>query len=182
VLKHEGCEVDRAYFRSSGLISSRVTMESGHEIECALIDWTAAAGVLGALGLPNGWGRRVCLTHGHAWSMQLAQLAEIAGSACAVERVLTRFSFAQMGYAARLGVCNAMHAADQRLSRWLATAAELQGGAELAMSQNELANILGLQRSCGETGASEAQGRRLRGHRPRARSHPRCGPPRPPRL
>jgi len=64
-----------------------------------------------------------------------------------VERELKVFSFAQMGYAVHGGVCNAMHNAEQRVSRWLTTAADLLGRAEIRLSQEELAHGLGLQRT-----------------------------------
>jgi CRP-like cAMP-binding protein len=147
VIKSDGGEIDRVWFPTRGLISSRVVLRSGHEIECALVGRTNALGLVGALGLPNGWARFVCLTSGHAWTMPVAQLASAARSMPMIERQLQRFSFAQIGYAAHLGVCNAMHSAEQRLARWLTTAAELLGSGELTVNQEDLGHILGLQRS-----------------------------------
>lgn len=148
VIRHE-CEAnDLVYFPTHGLISSRVAFRSGHEIECSLIGNTNALGALSALGLHHGSARFLCLTDGRALTMTLSQLVSAMRAQPTVERQLKLFAFAQMGYAVRVGVCNAMHTAEQRLARWLATAAELLGQAEIRLAQEELASSLGLQRSC----------------------------------
>lgn len=147
VLKADGQEVERVYFPIRGLISSRVVLESGHEIECALIGSTNAIGALGALGLTHGWARFVCLTDGAAWSIGISRLAAAARTHPSIERQLVRFCFAQMGYTAHLGVCNAMHSVEQRLARWLCNAADLLDHSDVTVSQDELATILGVQRS-----------------------------------
>ena len=148
VIRHE-CEAnDLVYFPIDGLISSRVAFRSGHEIECSLIGKTNALGALSALGLHHGSAHFLCLTDGRAWTTTQSQLASAMRAQPRVERQLKLFAFAQMGYAVRVGVCNAMHTAEQRLARWLATAAELLGYCEIRLAQEELASSLGLQRSC----------------------------------
>jgi CRP-like cAMP-binding protein len=147
VIKEDDAEIDRVFFPTGGLISSRVVLRSGDELECAIIGSNSAAGLLAALGLPHGWARFVCLTDGHAWTIALPRLASAMRSVLTIERQLNRFCIAQVGYTAHLGVCNAMHSAEERLARWLATATDLLGQTDIAVTQDELANILGLQRS-----------------------------------
>ena len=148
VIKHE-CEAnDLVYFPIQGLISSRMAFRSGHEIECSLIGKTNALGALSALGLHHGSTHFLCLTDGQAWTMTLSHLVAAVRTQPMVERQIKLFAFAQMGYAVRVGVCNAMHTAEQRLARWLATAAELLGQCEIRLAQEELSSSLGLQRSC----------------------------------
>lgn len=148
IIKHDCGKSDLVYFPTDGLISSRVGFRSGHEIECSLIGKTNALGSLAALGLGYGSARYLCLTDGHAWTMALPRLEAAVRTLPIVERQLKLFAFAQLGYAVRAGVCNAMHNAEQRLARWLATAAELLGHSEVRLAQEELATGLGLQRSC----------------------------------
>lgn len=147
VLKQAGEEFGRVYFPTGGLISSRVVLVGGQEVECALIGNTNAIGLLSALGFPSGISSYICITDGRAWSIPLAQLRFAAREHVTIQHQLTRFCFAQMGYTAHLGICNAMHTADQRLARWLGTAAKLLGACEIPVSQDELARILGLQRT-----------------------------------
>jgi CRP-like cAMP-binding protein len=147
VIKREGEAVDRVYFPTLGLISSRAVLRSGHEIECSLIGSTNGLGILAALGFDHDTARFVCLTDGHAWSIALPLLVSAVRASPVLERQLSLFSFAQMGYAVRIGVCSAMHSSEQRLARWLSTAAELLGHSELRLAQEEIASVLGLQRS-----------------------------------
>ena len=148
VIKHECEGNDLVYFPTEGLISSRVAFRSGHEIECSLIGKTNALGALTALGLHHGSARFLCLTDGRAWTMTQSQLMSAMRAQPTVERQLKLFAIAQMGYAVRVGICNAMHTGEQRLARWLATAAELLGHSEIRLAQEDLASSLGLQRSC----------------------------------
>jgi CRP-like cAMP-binding protein len=147
VIKHEGGPFDRVYFPTQGLISSRAVLSSGHQIECALIGATNALGLIAVLGFDPEPARFVCLTDGHALTVALPQLAAAARADPEVERRLNLFCYAQLGYAVRAGVCSAMHTSEQRLARWLTTAAELLGYCELRLAQEELACVLGLQRS-----------------------------------
>jgi CRP-like cAMP-binding protein len=147
VLKLGGATLDRVYFPTQGLISSRAVLQSGHQIECSLIGSTNALGALAALGFDHEIAHFVCLTDGSALTVALPNLVAAMRAAPAIERVLTLFCFAQMGYAVRAGVCSAMHSSEQRLARWLATASELLGYSELRLPQEELAGVLGLQRS-----------------------------------
>ena len=135
------------YFPTSGLVSARAVLASGHQIECSLIGRTNAVGILATVGFHSALTRYVGLTDGHAWSIPLSKLQVAMRAYPLVERELKVFSFAQMGYAVHGGVCNAMHNAEQRVSRWLTTAADLLGRAEIRLSQEELAHGLGLQRT-----------------------------------
>lgn len=147
MLKDQWEEVDRVYFPTYGLISARAILASGHQIECSLIGRTSAVGVTATVGFHSALTRYVCLTDGHAWSIPLPKLLAAMRASELVERELKVFAFAQMGYAVLGGVCNAMHSAEQRVSRWLTTAADLLGRAEIRLSQEELASGLGLQRT-----------------------------------
>lgn len=147
VIKHAGDNVDSIYFPTDGLTSTRAVLQDGHEIECALIGRTNGLGTVAALGYARSPTRFVCLTDGHAWKIALSHLASAVRSAPTVRRQLKLFCFAEMGYAVHVGVCNAMHSAEQRLARWLTTAADLLGRPEVRLPQEELASGLGLQRS-----------------------------------
>jgi CRP-like cAMP-binding protein len=139
--------VENIYFPTDGLTSTRAVLQDGREIECALVGRTNALGTVAALGYRRAPTRFVCLTDGHAWKIALPHLVAAARSLPTVERQLKLFCFAEMGYAIHVGVCNAMHAAEQRLARWLTTAADLLGRTEVRLPQEELAGGLGLQRS-----------------------------------
>jgi hypothetical protein len=116
-------------------------------MECVLVGRTGALGAVAAIGFHSALTRDVCLFDAHAWSISLAQLEAAMKRSAAIEHQIKRFCYAQMAYAVRVGVCGTMHTAEQRLARWLLGAAELLREAEIRLPQDELANILGLQRS-----------------------------------
>ena len=147
VIYEPGDTVERIYFPISGLISARALLETGHQMECLLVGRTNALGAVAAVGFHSSLTRDVCLVESLAWSMSLADLHAAMRASPTVEAQLRRFSFGEMAYAVRVGVCNAMHDAEERIARWLLIAADLLGESEVRIAQEELSNVLGLQRS-----------------------------------
>src|ERR1700740_3620414 len=147
VSKREGDMIEKVYFPINGLVSTRAILQSGHEIECACIGNTNAAGATATLGFYRPSTRYVCLADGHAGAITLPHLSSAMRASAVVERQMKFFAHAQMGYAIHVGVCNALHTAEQRLARWLMTASDVIGRPEIRLPQDELANVLGLQRS-----------------------------------
>lgn len=151
VIKNAGDKVEVIYFPTRGLLSTRAVLYDGQEIECALIGKTNALGTVAALGFDHAPTRFVCLTDGHAWKIALSHLRSAVRRRPEIERQVKLFCFLEMGYAVHVGVCNAMHAAEQRLARWLTTASDLLDHSEVRMPQEELASGLGLRRSAVNT-------------------------------
>ena len=147
VLYAPGEKVERIYFPTSGLISARALLETGHQMECVVVGRTNALGAVAAVGFQTSLTHDVCLMETQALTMSLADLNAAMRAAPAIEQQLKRFSFGQMAYAVRAGVCNAMHTAEQRIARWLLIAAEMLHEPEIRLGQEELSNVLGLQRS-----------------------------------
>ena len=148
VIYEPGERVERVYFPTSGLISARGLLESGHQMECVLVGRTNALGAVAVMGfLQSALTRDVCRVDARVWTMSVSDLRAAPRSVPAIEQQLKRFCFGQMAYAVRAGVCNAMHTAEQRIARWLLIAAGLLHEAEIKLGQEELSNVLGLQRS-----------------------------------
>jgi CRP-like cAMP-binding protein len=147
LVNEAGEKVRRVLFPTSGLISVRAVLESGHELECALVGRTNALGGMSAMGFDVSLTRDVCLTDAHGWAADMRTIRELMASNRVFEAQLRRFSFAQTGYAVQIGVCNAMHPAERRLARWLVSAADLLDRPQINMAQEELAKVLGVQRT-----------------------------------
>lgn len=139
--------VTRVLFPVAGLISVRTVLASGHELECALVGRTNVLGGPAAIGFDLSLTQDICLTQVHAWSIDMERLRLALSEDPSIERQIKRFSFVQLGYAVQIGVCNAMHAVEPRLARWLVTAADLLQQSEIPMAQDELAKVLGVQRT-----------------------------------
>lgn len=147
VIHQPGRRIDRVWFPVSGLISARTLLESGHELECVLIGRTNALGALAAVGQSAALTHDVCIVPGQAWTLSLPDLEWAIRTIPGVDAQFRQFAYGQMAYALRSGVCNAMHGAEQRIARWLLLAATLTERIEVRLGQEELAHILGLQRS-----------------------------------
>jgi CRP-like cAMP-binding protein len=146
VVCEPGVKRDIVIFPVSGLISSRAVLASGHQLECGLIGRTNLSGAVAARGDGVGMTRVVCLTDVHGWAMPLSRL-RAAMSEPRIEAQVLRFAGAQILYTVNVGICNAMHGADQRLARWLSNAIMLLDSTEIRVAQEELAQSLGIQRS-----------------------------------
>lgn len=139
--------VEKVYFPVRGLISVRAVLPTGHELECALVSHTNALGGVSAINSDLSMSRDICLTEVDAWTINLHRLRIVMAENREVEQQVRRFSFAQLGYALQMGVCNSMHKSEARLARWLSTAVDLLGHTEIKMAQEELGKVLGVQRS-----------------------------------
>jgi len=147
VLGEPGQRRDRVIFPTSGLISTRAVLESGHELEAGLIGRNNASGAPAAMGTGVALLRTVCLTDVHAWNIPMPRLQAAMRSALVIDVQVKRFSEAQIGYMLQVGICNAMHPLEQRLARWLTITADLLDGPEIQTPQEELAKGFGVQRS-----------------------------------
>lgn len=147
VIKLEREVLDTVFFPLSGLVSARTLMEDGRALECSLIGRTSVVGAVATLGLPCVGMRLVCLTDCSGLQLSGSRLREWLRNRPAEEHLMKLFCFSQVGYAVHVGVCNAMHGAEQRVARWLSNASGLLGRPEIALSQEELAISLGVQRS-----------------------------------
>ena len=142
-----GDHVERVFFPTSGLISARALLETGHQMECLPIGYTSAMGAVAAIGFIAPLTRNLCVVDGHAWTVSLPDLQAAMREVPIIEAQVRRFVYSQIAYLVQAGVCNAMHAAEQRIARWLLIAADLLDAPEVRLAQEELSNVLGLQRS-----------------------------------
>lgn len=138
---------DRIYFLASGLVSARIPFESGDEVECVLAGRNAAIGGVVALGVDAPVTRAVCLFDAPAWAMSVGTLRAAMARSPVIEQTIKACCMMHMSFSALVGACNAMHAAEKRLARWLVLANDLMRGAALPLRQEELGIMLGVQRS-----------------------------------
>ncbi|MDB5447376.1 MAG: Crp/Fnr family transcriptional regulator [Phenylobacterium sp.] len=147
VLNEPGEEIEQVRFLTGGLASSFVVFETGDHVECLLVGRNGAVGAMAALGFTTALARNVCLFDGHAWSIRICQLQAAMAGSPRLRATMTRCCELQMSYAIRVGACNTLHRAEQRIARWLTAAADLLGQTEIRLPQDAFAGILRLQRS-----------------------------------
>jgi CRP-like cAMP-binding protein len=147
VLAEPGEPVRKVYFLHEGAVSKLTVFHDGAEIECALVGREGAVGATAALGLRNSVTRDVCHLKAAALSIDTVRLAEAAHVSETIRRGLERYCAWKMSYAIRNGACNARHAVEQRLCRWLLTCSDVLEEPQIRLPQEVFAKMLGVQRT-----------------------------------
>jgi CRP-like cAMP-binding protein len=143
------------YFPASGIVSLLYLLEDGASTEIALTGWEGVVGVSLFMGGGVTPSRAVVQIAGHAWRMRAAAMKRSFARGEALQGLLLRFTQALITQMTQTAVCNRHHAVDQQLCRWLLLALDRLGSSEVRMTQERIANLLGVRRE----GVTEAAGK-----------------------
>jgi CRP-like cAMP-binding protein len=137
----------RAYFPHRGVIASGVTLSDGHVVEARI------TGRDGALGAAAGAGERASFTsavvrnEGESSAIEYPSLQTAIGRSAALRALLARHEAFQQALADQSVACNAIHSAEARLARRLMRLRNISGHTKFAVTQEVLAEMLGIQRN-----------------------------------
>lgn len=142
-----GDQIDWVYFPHDGLISLVVTLTDGHRIEAAIVGRDGVAGGASAI-MPVRWINTAIVQIAGSGSMiEARRLREAVASS---SRLQTQFFLHQRSLFAQTqqaAACNARHAIRPRLCTWLLRVHAATGQDELHLTQEFLAEMLGVQRA-----------------------------------
>lgn len=142
-----GDVVEHVYFPTSGLISLIVDLSGGERIEAAMIgrDGMLGAGFAfgGNVSVSTGFGQ----IGGSGWRMAAGDLVALARDNAAVWSLLFRHEQYVLAQAQQTAACNATHPIRERMCSWLLRAHDLAPETDLYLTQEFLADILGVQRA-----------------------------------
>src|SRR5262245_56854200 len=147
LLYEPGQPIKRVYFPCSGLVSLLAILPDGHAIDTVTIGRDGAVGLGAALGSPIPWTRAVVQLPGRALEMPAIRLAELADRSRSLRAAIARYGDILTGQVQQTVVCNTVHPVQARLCRWLLQARDRSGGEGLAVTQELLSGILGVQRT-----------------------------------
>ena len=147
ILCEPGDRIRKVHFLNEGVVSKMMVFEDGAEIECALVGREGAVGALSALGMRTAVTRDICHMSVSALVIDAVQLSEAARLSDAIHSALDRYCAWKMSYAIRNGACNARHAVEQRLCRWLLTCSDVLEEPVIRLPQDVFAKMLGVQRT-----------------------------------
>ena len=156
-LHRAGEDIDFIYFVESGFISALSVLSEGQPLEIGLIGAEGVAGVSVMLGATTSYSETMCQTGGAAHRMTSTMLKEVAAHAPRLRDLLLRYAHAFHVQVAQTAACNAHHELGQRLARWLLAAHDRSGVAELSLTQDLIAVMLGVRRSTVSIAASTLQ-------------------------
>lgn len=146
-LYRAGVPINKVIFPDTGLISLTVQLAEGNRIEAGLI------GNEGLLGAEVLFGDEVQFNSSCAqlpvtgWSMAPRDLIEIGQQHREVQAELFRYVRFLLAQAQQIAACNAVHPLKQRLSTWLLRAQDLTGSPEVPLTQEFIAEMLGVRRA-----------------------------------
>ncbi len=155
VLVESGGKLPYVYFPTSSIISLHYLLESGGSSEIAGVGNEGVLGVSLFMGGGSTPSRAVVQTGGHGYRLKSQVLLEEFNRAGPVMRLLLRYTQALMTQMSQTAVCNRHHSVDQQLCRWLLLTLDRLPSNELTMTQELIANMLGVRRE----GVTEAAGK-----------------------
>jgi len=147
VLLEPGERVSAIYFPLSGLISILSVMRSGEVVETGIVGRDGVCGALSALSSGHAQSRAVVQVGGSAARISPAQLLKAARESERLREVLRRHFERRLGRTQQLVACNALHTAEERFIRWLLQCGDLSGTPVITITQESIAQMLGVRRT-----------------------------------
>ena len=154
-LYESGDRLDHVYFPSTAIVSLLYELEDGASAEIAVVGNEGIVGIalfMGGDTMPN---RAVVQSEGHAYRLDGRLLKQEFNRAGVLQHLLLRYTLAMLTQMAQTAVCNRHHSVDQQLCRWLLLSLDRLPANELSMTQELIANMLGVRRQ----GVTEAAGK-----------------------
>jgi CRP-like cAMP-binding protein len=155
VIYESGGRQSHIYFPTNAIISLLYLMENGSSAEIGVAGREGLVGValfMGGNTMPN---RAVVQSAGGAVRMRAQMLRDEFARGGAFQRLLLRYTQALLTQMSQTAVCNRLHAIEQQLCRWLLLSHDRLDSDELVMTQELIANMLGVRRE----GVTAAAGR-----------------------
>ena len=155
VLHESGAQMRYVYFPTNSIVSLLCLMEDGASAEIAVVGHEGIVGISLFMGGETMPSRAVVQSAGQAWRLRGQLLKEEFYRAGPMQRLLLRYTQALLTQMAQTAVCNRHHSLDQQLCRWLLLSIDRLASDELIMTQELIANMLGVRRE----GVTEAAGK-----------------------
>lgn len=147
VVYESGDQLRSVYFPVDSIISLLYVMEDGASAEIAIVGNEGIVGIAIFMGGETTPSRAVVQSAGHAYRMGAMILRQEFQRGGAMQQLLLRYTQALITQMAQTAVCNRHHSIDQQLCRWLLLSLDRLPTNDLTMTQELIANMLGVRRS-----------------------------------
>jgi CRP-like cAMP-binding protein len=155
VLYESGDVLRHVYFPTDSIVSLLYVMEDGASAEIAVVGNEGLIGVALFMGGETTPSRAIVQSAGYAYRLLGQKLKDEFHRNGEMQILLLRYTQALITQMAQTAVCNRHHSVDQQLCRWLLLSLDRLSSNELAMTQELIANMLGVRRE----GVTEAAGK-----------------------
>jgi CRP-like cAMP-binding protein len=154
VLYESGSHMRNVYFPTTAIVSLLYTLANGSSAEIAVVGNEGIIGVSLFMGGETTTNRAVVQSAGVAFRLPSQILKDEFTRAGPMQHLLLRYLQALITQMTQTAVCNRHHSVDQQLCRWLLLSLDRLPSNELKMTQELIANMLGVRRE----GVTEAAG------------------------
>ena len=155
VLYESGSRLRHVYFPTTCIVSLLYVMEDGATAEIAVVGNEGVIGIALFMGGETTPSRALVQSKGQAYRLKSQLLKEEFNRSGEMQHLLLRYTQALLTQMAQTAVCNRHHSVDQQLCRWLLLRLDRLSTNKLSMTQELIANMLGVRRE----GVTEAAGK-----------------------
>lgn len=157
VLYESGGIEKYVYFPTSGIVSLLYVMKNGDAAEIAVIGNEGIVGISLFMGGNSTPSRAVVQSAGKGYRLKAQIMKDAFERLSPVTHLLLRYTQALITQISQTAVCNRHHSLDEQLCRWLLLSLDRLPGTELVMTQELIANMLGVRRQGVTEGALKLQ-------------------------
>ena len=157
VLYESGTTLGHVYFPTTAIISLLYVMENGASAEIAVVGNEGIVGISLFMGGESTSSRAVVQSAGKGFRLKAQLMKQEFNRAGPVLHLLLRYTQALITQMSQTAVCNRHHSLDQQLCRWLLLSLDRLEGNQLVMTQELIANMLGVRREGVTAGALKLQ-------------------------
>ena len=142
-----GQTIVHTYFPHDAMVSLVTVMHDGKSVEMATFGCEGLFGLVSAFVTRQSFGRYIVQLSGTASRTELNIMHEAMAARPAIQHLVLRFTEALMSQTLQTVACNAVHSVEVRCCRWILMSQDRAGQSELPLTQEFLAEMLGVQRS-----------------------------------
>jgi CRP-like cAMP-binding protein len=146
VLYESGAPMAHLYFPTSAIVSLLYVLENGASAEIAVVGYEGVVGVSIFMGGGSTPSRAVVQSAGKGYRLRADAVKTEFDRAGPVMHLMLRYTQALITQMSQTAVCNRHHTLDEQLCRWLLLSLDRLNGSELVMTQELIANMLGVRR------------------------------------
>ncbi|PHM19050.1 MAG: Crp/Fnr family transcriptional regulator [Curvibacter sp. PD_MW3] len=146
VLYESGAKMAYVYFPTSAIVSLLHVLENGASAEIAVVGFEGVVGIAIFMGGGSTPSRAVVQSAGAGFRLRSDAIKQEFDRSSPVMHLLLRYTQALITQMAQTAVCNRHHSLDQQLCRWLLLSLDRLQGNDLVMTQELIANMLGVRR------------------------------------
>lgn len=161
VLHHAKSPIDHVYFPLAGMISILAVTKAGEQIETAIVGRQGVVGAsIGSFG-PNAFGQSTVQMPGAALRIESGSFLRLFQASESFRLAMNASQANIFAQAQQTAACHALHTVEARLCRWLLQSQDVVGSDTLALTQEFLSHMLGVQRTAVTLNACALQKRGL---------------------